>query len=230
MSAFPWKLVTVDIDGTLTTVHGWRRIAEATGRTAAYRASNEAFFSRRTSEDAHLGSLLSLAEGLTITEVESLLDSTPKLQGIAEGVASLHRFGARVALLTHNPEYVGRWYLRTFGFDDFEGCSTPPLHDGHIPAPGPVRADKRTGLRRLLARAGTAPGRTAHLGDGWADIPVFLWTGGGVAINPERREVEEAADAVVRSNDFRAIVRVLEGLVPRPPVNDVLGPDEPLNS
>ena len=59
--AFRWRLVTVDIDGTLTRVHGWREIARAFGRDAEYELSNRRFFAREIGEDEHLEDLLRIA-------------------------------------------------------------------------------------------------------------------------------------------------------------------------
>ncbi|MCI4331007.1 MAG: HAD family hydrolase [Thermoplasmata archaeon] len=230
MGEFPWRLVTFDIDGTLTTVHGWLLIARAAGRESRYRETNTRFSSRSTGEDEHLGDLLALAEGLTLTEVEKLLAGTPKLSGIGAGVAELHRRGAKVALLTHNPSYVGEWYRGQFGFDDFEGCRTPPLQDGRIPPPGRVHADKRTGLRRLIARLGVAPVEVAHVGDGWADIPVFGWTGGSIALNSRWPEVDRAATVAMRTRSFAPILEALTTMTPHAPVNDDLASDEALNT
>jgi phosphoserine phosphatase len=225
----PWRLATFDVDGTLTTVHGWKVIAEATGRQRAYSESNDRFFRRQATEDEHLRDLVGLAEGLTVPDLEELLAKTPKLSGIGAGVQALRRMGVTVALLTHNPTFVCEWYARQFGFDDFEGGWSPPFERGRIPPSWPLRADKRTGLLRLLARHQLRPVDVVHVGDGWADIPVFHWTGGGVALNTDRPEVEQAATVSVRTTEFGSVLRALVQLSPRPPVNDVFVSGEPLN-
>jgi phosphoserine phosphatase len=212
----PWPLITVDIDGTLTRVHGWRVIADALGRRPQFERTNRRFFAKEESEDDHLAEMLDIARGRTLTEVEIALASTPRISGIAEGVDVLHRGGGRVALLTHNPPYVCQWYSRTFGFDDFEGTSGQDVVDGIIQAPRGIRADKTAGLRTLVRRARVTMSAVVHIGDGWADATLFPLVGRGVALNSSLPEVEGAADLVLHVTDFREVVSALHGLGPRP--------------
>jgi phosphoserine phosphatase len=212
---FPWRLVTVDIDGTLTLVHGWKEIAVAFGRLEEYDESNRRFFAREVGEDQHLADLLDLATGRTVAEVQAIVARTPTLSGIPEGLAELRRLGARTALLTHNPSYVVAYYRRTFGFDDAEGVGAQTTDGGRIGPPRNVRADKPAGLQALLVRNHADPRTTVHVGDGWSDAEVFRRVGGGIALNSHLDEVNRAADRVVRSRDFRDVVRALETLRPR---------------
>ncbi len=214
-ATFPWRLVTFDVDGTLTRGHGWRPIAAAFGRLPEYDASNRRFLARASGEDEHLADLLNIATGHTTSEVGAIVDATPTLAGIAEGVRTLHALGARVALLTHNPRYVTDRYLARFGFDDCEGVDAQDIVAGRIgPAEG-VRADKRLGLRRLLDRAATDARHAVHVGDGWADIPVFRTVGGAVALNSALPEVNAAADLRLTADDLREVVGAIERLGPR---------------
>ena len=212
---FPWRLVTVDIDGTLTRGHGWKEVAVAFDRLPAFEATNRRFRAREANEDEHLTALLNIATGHSVAEVEAVLARTPKLSGIPEGVARLHELGARVALLTHNPEYVADWYRRTFGFDGYECSKAQAVVDGRIgPAVG-VRADKTGWLLRLLARWGVPAAATAHIGDGGSDAEVFALVGGGIALNAGDPDVVRRADLAITTDDFREVVRRLGSLTPR---------------
>lgn len=212
---FPWRLVTVDIDGTLTRVHGWRAIARAFGREADYEESNRRFFAREIGEDEHLADLLELAQGRTLSEIETVLAETPKLDGIAVGISDLHRRGARVGLLTHNPGYVVDYYRRTFGFDEGEGIEVPIESERRVGRALAVHADKPGELRRLLERSAIPAREVVHVGDGWSDAEVFRLVGGGIAVNSSLDDVNRAADRVVRTVDFREVVRSLTELRPR---------------
>ena len=214
-SRFPWKLVTFDIDGTLTMRHGWAHIAEALGRTEAYLAATERFRNGETGEDEHLEALLALAEGVPMARFERALASTHFIGSVSETVEEMHRRGSRVALLTHNPPYVCRWYQRTFGFDDFEGVNAPGPVRGRLIASGPVHADKPGQLGRLLARTGVDARRVVHVGDGLPDAEIFPRIGGGIALNARNPAVRAAADAVADVDDLRALWSALERLAPR---------------
>jgi phosphoserine phosphatase len=215
-TGFPWRLVTVDIDGTLTLGHGWREIAVAFGRASAFDDAQRRFAAGLAGEDAHLAALLDLATGRTVREVEEVLGRTPKLSGIAEGIGQLRAEGSVVALLSHNPLYVVDWYRRTFGFDDREGVASQPVTADLIGPPAVVHADKAAGLRALLARHRCAARDAVHIGDGPSDAAIFPRVGGGVALNSHSAEVNTAADLALSTEDFRLVVQRLREIVPRP--------------
>lgn len=212
---FAWRLITVDIDGTLTLVHGWKGIAVAFGRVREFDETTRKFGAHEIGEDEHLRNLLKIATGHTVSEVEACLEKTPTLSGIPEGISQLHERGAQVALLSHNPTYVVAWYRRRFGFDDGEGVLGQPVRNGRIGPPRHIRADKPAGLRALRARIPVPASLIAHVGDGPSDAEVFPLVGGGVALNASSPAVNEAADLVLVTEDFRDVVTGLSHLTPR---------------
>ena len=213
--AYPWDLVTFDIDGTLTRGHGWEHVARAFDRLPAYHATQERFRRQEIGEDEHLGNLLSLAAGHTVAELDAVLGATPKIGGIPESLHALRMSGARVALLTHNPPVVCRWYAATFGFEDFEGAPGPEAVAGKLPPSGAVRADKVGQLGRLVRRLSVDPRRTIHIGDSRSDVEVFAHIGGGVALNSPIPAVRQGADLVADTDDLRELVPALARLDPR---------------
>jgi phosphoserine phosphatase len=212
---YPWRLVAVDIDGTLTLVHGWREVAVAFDRLPDFDRSQHRFFAHEIGEDEHLSDLLNLATGHTVREVEAVVARTVKLDHISEGVRQLHDLGARAALLSHNPWYVTGFYRRTYGFDDEEGVAGQSVVDGVIGRPSHIRADKLGGLAALCARMSVLPSRVVHVGDGWSDAEVFQRVGAGVALNSRLADVNGAADLVLSTRDFAEVVAALGHLVPR---------------
>ncbi|MCI4327355.1 MAG: HAD hydrolase family protein [Thermoplasmata archaeon] len=210
MDEFPYRLVSVDIDGTLTLVHGWEVIASRLGRSEGYDQTERLYRAGTIGEDEHLRNLLALAEGATMAELDAILAGTPRVEAIDSAVERLHAYGCRVALLTHNPPYVTDWYCRTFGFDAADGlASAPTCAGGRVEAPVGTRADKVGGLDRLCRRFSVPRGRVAHVGDGLADAEVFPLVGFGVAFRSRIPEVRAAADAVLDSPDLPAVVDLL---------------------
>jgi phosphoserine phosphatase len=213
----PWRLITFDLDGTLTRVHGWRMIAERADRVAEYEQSNRRFFAGEIGEDEHFQDLLALATGLTVPQVETVLARTPLVGGIAEAIATWRDRGVRVALLTHNPGYVCEWYQRRFGFDAFSGTEVPVPSTGPILAPPLPHVDKLAGLGALCRTFDVEPRQVVHVGDGWADAAVFPHVGGGVALNSALAAVQEAADLCVVTDDIRGLPEEIDRLHPRSP-------------
>ncbi len=206
MSAPPFGLVTVDIDGTLTTVHGWLALARRFGREDEYRTLMGRIRHGLAGEDETLRGLLRIAEGRSLAEVEEVLAATPKLAGIPEGVRRLHEAALPVALLTHNPPYVTDWYRRFGGFDDAAGLVGRQPVGVLIGAPEGIRADKPSGLLDLCARRGVRPSEVVHVGDAPPDAEIFARVGYGISVNADRPSVERAADRALRTREFGAIV------------------------
>jgi phosphoserine phosphatase len=209
----PWRLVTFDIDGTLTLGHGWRLFAEQFGRTEAYERTMARIRARRATEDETLTALLQINEGRTLAEVEAVIAATPKLAGIPAGVRRLKAEGLQVALLTHNPPYITAWYRTWAGFEDAGGIRGHQATDPRLGPPQEIRADKRGGLRDLVARRGVPAASIVHVGDSRPDAEIFPLVGAGVALNAQYPEVERAADLAIRTSDFSEVV---EGILALP--------------
>ncbi|HEV2316298.1 MAG TPA: HAD family hydrolase [Thermoplasmata archaeon] len=207
-----WRLVTFDIDGTLTRGHGWRFLAERVGRVPEYESTNREYFAGKRGEDEHLADLLRLADGLTIPQLDEILAATPKIDGIAPAISTWHGEGTSVALLTHNPWYVCEWYARTFGFDGFAGTPVPPAENGRLRLHGGVHADKLLGLQELVHRFGVVPAEVVHVGDGKADARVFPHVGAGVALNADSDEVRRAATLALKMSSLRELPQAVDAL------------------
>lgn len=195
------QLVCFDLDGTVSLGHGWERIARRQGRLAEFQEAQERFRAGRSGEDTHLATLLNLAEGMSLTDLQEVLSGAPHLRHLSELVRELHRRGARVVLLTHNPEYVCRWYAERFGFDAWAGTRQRVGRSGKILHVGRRRVDKREGLRLLLEATGATPAATVHIGDGAADATVFPYVGTGISLNSVVRRVREEADVSLETRD-----------------------------
>src|SRR5580658_4470494 len=173
MPEFPYRLVCVDIDGTLTLGHGWQTFAARLGRADLYARTQQEYRSGRIGEDAHLRNLLAITEGAPLAKIQEILEETPKVSGIEPGVRRLHELGAQVALLTHNPKYITDWYARKFGMDGADGLGgSPSVVNGIIGRTAHPVSDKVGGLDRLCERFGVGRRESAHVGDGRADALV----------------------------------------------------------
>ncbi|MCI4343286.1 MAG: HAD hydrolase family protein [Thermoplasmata archaeon] len=209
-------MVTVDIDGTLTRVHGWRVIAERFGRVEFYERTMARVRAHEAGEDETIAGLVSIAEGHTVPEVLAAVEATPRLSGIPEGVRRLHGGGMRVALLTHNPPYVTDWYRAFAGFDDAAGIRGSQATDPRIGPSAGIGADKPGGLAALVARSGIDPRFVVHVGDSGPDAAIFPLVGAGVALNARSPAVRAAADLAIDTTDFGEVVTALLCLPSRP--------------
>ncbi|MDE1821301.1 MAG: HAD family hydrolase [Euryarchaeota archaeon] len=204
----PIRLVSFDVDGTIAIGHGWRAIASFRGEEEAFDRAQDLFVGGEATEDEHLRRLLNFARGLPLSDLEGILDRTHHLPHLVPTIAALHARGTKVALLTHNPLYVCRWYARHYGFDLFAGVQQS-VRDGTIQGVRNVHVDKREGLRLLLQATGSSPSEVVHLGDGLADARVFPYVASGIALNSRIPEVRARADLTVDTRDARKLLPLL---------------------
>lgn len=200
-----YRAVTFDIDGTLTIGHGWFYIAEMLGRGGEYRKTTAAYRSGSIGEDEHLSNLLNMAAGCSVGMVEEALERTPKLDNIAEGIRVLEDNGFRTFLLTHNPQYVCRWYASRYGLHGY-GCAEQPVQDGMIGRADGIHADKGAWLARLCRREGIDPSQTIHAGDSESDALIFRLAGLGIGVNSRNSSVRTLGRACVNTTDMMDVV------------------------
>lgn len=78
---------------------------------------------------------------------------------------------------------------------------------------GPAGVTKATTLARVAAESGIGAAEVIAFGDMPNDLPMLRWAGHGCAVANAHRDVREAADEVVPSNDADGVARTLERLL-----------------
>ncbi len=202
------KIVTFDIDGTLTIGHGWFYIASLLGKADEYLEYTAMFRSGRTGEAEHLSNLLSIAEGVPVLKIHSILRSVPKLRNLSAAVRMLSANGLETMLLTHNPQYVCEWYEKRFGFSD-HGSAYQPVENGVVCRAGTLRPDKVAWLKQMCAERRISPRDVLHVGDSASDAAVFRATGSGIAVNSREGETTGSAAAAINTTDMKDVAKLI---------------------
>ncbi len=202
------KIATFDIDGTLTVGHGWYFIAAMLHRMQEYREFTALYRKGGCGEAEHLSNLLSIAEGVPLQKIHSILFRTPRLSGINRAVAMLAEKGLEAVLLTHNPQYVCEWYESRFGFTGHLSAFQPVENGivGKAPVPHP---DKVAWLRGMCSERGYALDEIIHVGDARSDGAVFRATGLGIAVNSRSRDTIGSATASLNTTDMTDVARMI---------------------
>lgn len=204
------EIVTFDIDGTLTVGHGWYYIAEMLGKKDDYLRSTRLYRSGRIDEREHLNNLLNLAAGRTVDDIAGMLERVPLIDNIAEGVERLKSEGIGSFLLTHNPEYVCRWYSGRFGFEGYI-CSSQKVDGKTIRRAESAAPDKLAWLDKFCRARKVELEGILHIGDSASDRSVFIRTGRGIAVNTRDRSIIYSATAYLNTTDMNDIAgKVLE--------------------
>ncbi|MGA5145210.1 HAD family hydrolase [Streptomyces griseoincarnatus] len=93
------------------------------------------------------------------------------------------------------------------------GCVTVVMAGEGIVELLPLGLSKATGLSLAARRLGVKAAETVAFGDMPNDIPMFAWSGHGVAMANAHRELRAVADEVTTSNEDDGIAVVLERLL-----------------
>ena len=200
-----YRVVSFDIDGTLTLGHGWFYISSALGRLDDYAATTAGYRAGMIGEDEHLSNLLNIAAGSTTDEIVKILETIPLIENIAKGIQLLKDEGMRTYLLTHNPGYVCLWYQEAFGLDGFR-CSRQAVRKGRICRAPNVHADKIGWLGEICRAEGLVPANVVHVGDSDSDAAVFRQAGIGIAVNAGSRSARDVATLAINTSDMMDIV------------------------
>ncbi|MEU0284994.1 HAD family hydrolase [Streptomyces sp. NPDC006147] len=264
-SAFPYRLVATDLDGTLLrddhTVSGRTRdaltAAAAAGAAHIVVTGRAVPWTRPILEDLGYEGLAVCGQGAQVYDAGAgrLLTSVTldrQLAGVALAkieaeVGPLHLAASRDGLdgeVLVGPGYDVIGSLPATPFTDASDLWAAPLNKLYIQHPElssdelaeaaertaggfvtvvmagegivellPLGLSKATGLSLAARRLGVKAAETIAFGDMPNDIPMFAWSGHGVAMANAHRELRAVADEVTASNEEDGIAVVLERLL-----------------
>jgi phosphoserine phosphatase len=211
-----FDLVAFDVDGTL--VHGpedrtvWELLNERFTGTSEQNRERYALYR---------AGKLSYADWVTL-DVTGWRDAGARREELIGGIAPLRLVqGTREALLALRAS--GCRLMAISGTLDLvlqQLLPDPPFHEiycNHIGFDGEGRIDhweatpfdmegKARLLRTIALREGIRLERCAFVGDSGNDLWIAREAGFSVAFNPKSRDLETAADVVVRASDLRAVL------------------------
>jgi phosphoserine phosphatase len=211
------KLVVFDVDGTLTRHTSiWWRLHEAFGTQDEGRVFFDKYFAGETTYRQWANSDAGLWKGKPLSQVMEIVRSTELIPGAKETIKSLRDMGISVAILSGGVDLLADDVARRVGIDY---VLTNKLRHDNGTLTGEVEVlvewgQKMRHIKQVADHFGVPLKETAFVGDGLNDISVFRRVGLSIAFRPERQEVADAAQAVVRDDDLRGILKFITP--PRP--------------
>ena len=200
-----FKITTIDQDGTIYKTDPLIVIATDLGRREEVDSFRKRWEERRISLATSLRGQFGIVEGMTAGKLERYMNKMRPVNGIKQFVRFLIDLGIWVVLLTDNPSCVANFALK-LGFQDII-CSRSELsRTGIIGRMHPL-VNKATGLSDYCKQNGISLRECLHVGNGVNDIPVFRRVGASIAINPENRRVQRAADFSVDTDTILDLIR-----------------------
>jgi len=217
-----FDLVAFDVDGTLVEHPEEKTVWEVlnlrfTGDDGVNRERFEAYEAGRLSYPDWVSLDVSgwRDAGATRSEMVSSLGSLRLVSGARETLSALREKGIHLAVISGTLDLLLQTLLPDHPFSEVYCNRIQFDKEGRIVAWSPTPFDmngKEVALRAIAMREEIPLSRCAFVGDSSNDVWIAREAGFTVAFNPKNRELEEAADVVVRSPDIQAILpHLLQG-------------------
>ncbi|RDE13936.1 MAG: phosphoserine phosphatase [Candidatus Thorarchaeota archaeon] len=203
------KLVVFDVDGTLTRHTSiWWRLHEVFGTQEEGRVFFDKYFAGEITYRQWANSDASLWKGKSLSRVMEIVRTTELVPGAKETVSALKKMGINVAILSGGVDLLADDVAARVGIDY---VMTNKLRHTNGMLTGEVEVLVEWGrkvrhIKQVADHFAVSLKETAFVGDGLNDISVFRRVGLSIAFRPERQEVADAAQAVVRDDDLRGIL------------------------
>ena len=198
--------VLVDVDSSWQAVH------------RAFGVANEKNCQKYLEEKIDYAEFVRLDVALwgkaSVTQIKSILDRLPLMNGASETVLTLKGAGYRTAIISSGISLLADRVRDKLDVDRTFSNSLLVDGDGYLTGACDeygVLLDKGGVLKRLAALEGITPKECAAVGDSVYDIPLFDVAGLSIAFNARESEVRAAADVVVDGRDLRSILPFLIG-------------------
>lgn len=215
----PYDLVAFDVDGTLVRGPSDRTVWEVLNERFTGRADHN-----REREALYHEGKLSYAEWVALDiggwqaagarRADLLAGFAPLglVAGTHEALAALRQAGCRLLVVSGTLDLLLSSFFPELPFDEVYTNHIGFDEEGriaHWQATPFDMAGKAKLLRAVALREGIPLERCAFVGDSANDVWIAREAGFTLAFNPKSAELESTADAVVRSDDLRAILPYL---------------------
>ncbi|MGY5876047.1 MAG: HAD family phosphatase [Candidatus Thorarchaeota archaeon] len=203
------KLVVFDVDGTLTRHSSiWWRLHEHFGTEDEGRAYYNQYFAGEITYDEWADLDAGLWTGKSVEAVLDVVRNSELVPGAIETISTLRDHGIHLAILSGGLDILANDIASRLGIDY---VLTNLLEHSNGVLTGKVEnlvgwGDKAKEILQICEHFGVSLGETAFIGDGQNDVGVFSVVGLPIAFMPEDKEVAEAAQIVIESNDLRLII------------------------
>jgi phosphoserine phosphatase len=216
IEAARFDLIAFDIDGTLVEHADHKTVWEVLN----LRFTGDDSMNRERYA-AYLEGTLSYAEWVALDisgwrdagarrdDIVAALEPLKLVGGTRDTLAALHEHGSRLVVISGTLDIVLDTLLPDHPFDEVYCNRIQFADNGRILAWSATPFDmngKSVALKAIAMRESIPLSRVAFVGDSANDVWIAREAGFTVALNPKSDELEQIADAVVRSRDARDIL------------------------
>jgi phosphoserine phosphatase len=208
-----FRLVTLDLDGTLTREPSiWEYIHKRLGKWYGFADDyQKQFLARQISYEEFCERDAQVWKGMMVEELLEIVKAVPFHPGADELVHYLKQNGLKLSVVSSGLSLLSDWVHQKYGFD--YSVSNDLLHENGILTGRvkiQVRYDKKAEwVRKILKKFGMRPEEVIAIGDSKGDMDMFQMVGFSIAFNSSCFDLEKIATVCVPSQDLTDIIPVL---------------------
>jgi phosphoserine phosphatase len=205
-----FKLVTFDLDGTLTRERSiWEYIHKRLGKWYGFAERFQSqFLAGEISYEEFCERDAQVWKGMKVEELLEIVKSVPFHPGVDELVHYLKQRGLKLSLVSSGLSLLSDWIHQKYQFD--YSVSNNLLHGNGI-LTGKVKIQvhydkKAEWVREILKKFGVKPEEVIAIGDSKGDMDMFQMVGFCIAFNSSCEGLERMADVCVSGQNLADII------------------------
>jgi len=147
-----------------------------------------------------------------LDHIAGVLGKAKVTDGAFETIKALKQKGSRTCIISGGMDLLADKIGKECGVDKVMSNGLEADENGRLLGDGILRVELRNKavvLHEILREFDVRPERCAAVGNSWVDVTMFDVAGFSIAFNPIDREVQEAADVVVKSERLTDILHYL---------------------
>ncbi len=206
----PFRLVTLDLDGTLTREPSiWEYIHKRLGKWYGFAEDYQnQFLAGKISYEEFCEHDAQVWKGMKVETLLEIVKTVPFHPGVDELIHYLKQKGLKLSLVSSGLSLLSDWVHQKYGFD--YSVSNDLLHENGI-LTGRVKIQvyfdkKAEWVRKILKKFGVKPEEVIAIGDSKGDMDMFQMVGFSIAFNSSCFDLENIANACVRSRNLTDII------------------------
>ena len=206
----PFRLVTLDLDGTLTREPSiWEYIHKRLGTWNGFAEDYQnQFLAGKISYEEFCERDAQVWKGMKVEALLEIVKTVPFHPGVDELIHYLKRKGLKLSLVSSGLSLLSDWVHQKYGFD--YSVSNDLLHEDGI-LTGRVKIQvyfdkKAEWVRKILKKFGVKPEETIAVGESKGDMDMFQMVGFSMAFNSSCLDLEKIANICVPSRNLADII------------------------
>ena len=205
-----FKLVTFDLDGTLTQERSiWEYIHKRLGKWYGFAEEyQKQFLTGEISYERFCELDAEVWKGMRVEELLEIVKTVPFHSGVDELINYLKHKGLKLTMVSSGLSILSNWVNERYGFD--WSVSNDLLHENGI-LTGKVKIQvyynkKAEWVKRILKHFEVKPEEVIAIGDSIGDIDMFQMIGFSIAFNSSCRDLDQIASLCVQSKNLADII------------------------